>query len=261
MEPMANIALRAARLAGERIVRGFDRPDLVEISNKGFNDFVTNIDREAEHIVIETLRSKYPDHKITGEESGSTGDDDSPYEWIIDPLDGTANFTRRIPHFCISIACLHKGKISHAVVVDPIRQEEFVASKGQGATLNGRRMRVSDTESLDGAVVATGGKDRHKHLEAELAVYRHLLETRCITRQPGSAALELAYVAAGRLDAMYMRDLERWDIAAGVLLVTEAGGLVGDFEAGSKFMNSGNVVAGTPRCFKSLSALTRKYLA
>ena len=261
MEPMANIALRAGRLAGQHIVRGFDRPDLIKVFDKGHNDFVTNIDREAEQIVIKTLREKYPDHRITGEESGTSGSDSSDYEWVIDPLDGTTNFTRQLPHFCVSIACLHRGRIEHAIVVDAIRQEEFAASRGRGATLNGKRIRASGVESLDGACIATGGRDRHLHLDGETALYRHLLESRAFTRQPGSAALELAWVAAGRLDGLYMRGLARWDIAAGILLVTEAGGLVGDFAGGANQMKSGNLVAAAPGCFKPLGAAVRKYLA
>ncbi len=260
MEPMANIALRAGRLAGQHIVRGFDRPDLIKISEKSHNDFVTNIDREAEQIVIQTLQEKYPDHKITGEESGESDHVDAEYEWVIDPLDGTANFTRQLPHFCVSIACLHKGKLQHAVVIDPIRQEEFVASRGKGSTMNGKRIRASDVESLDGAAIATGGRDRHLYLDEETALYRHLLASQSITRQPGSAALELAYIASGRLDGMYMRGLARWDMAAGVLLVTEAGGFVGDFKGGAGYMRSGDIVAGSPKCFKSLSGAVRKYM-
>ncbi len=259
MEPMANIALRAARLAGKHIVRGFDRPDLIKLSSKGHNDFVTNIDREAEQIVIGTLKEKYPDHAYTGEESGADGTE-SEYEWVIDPLDGTANFARQNPHFCVSIACLHKGRLEHAVVLDPIREEEFVASRGKGSTMNGKRIRASQVENLDGAVIATGGKDRHLHAEAETNVYRHLLESRTFTRQPGSAALELAYIAAGRIDGMWMRELGRWDIAAGALLVTEAGGMVGDFSGGTKYMQSGNIVAAAPKLFKPLTQLVRKNL-
>lgn len=259
MEPMANIALRAARLAGTHIVRGFDRPDLVDVSLKGPNDFVTNIDKEAEQIIIDILRDKYPDHKITAEESGST-DHESDYEWVIDPLDGTANFSRQIPHFAVSIACLHKGRIEHAIVADPIRQEEFAASRGKGASLNGKRIRVSTAKGIDGTVITTGGRGRTEHAEKESAVYQHLLEHRAIVRQPGSAALDLAYIAAGRIDGMWMRGLGRWDIAAGVLLVTEAGGLVGDFEGGANYMKSGNIVAGTPKCFKPLSTLVMKHL-
>ncbi len=260
MEPMANIALRAARLAAQVIVKGFDRPDLIRISQKGHNDLVTNIDKEAEKVIIDTLREKFPAHKITGEESGSTDGAPSDYEWVIDPLDGTMNFARQIPHFCVSIACLYKGKVEHGVIVDPIREEEFIASRGKGARLNGRRIRVSELETLDGAVVATGGKDRHEHLDGETAVARKLMETRAIMRQPGSAALELAYIAAGRMDAMWMRELSIWDFAAGAILVTEAGGLIGDFAGGAGYMKSGNVVAGSPKCFKHLTILVKKHL-
>ena len=261
MEAMANIALRAARLSAKQILRGYDRPDLVNIGTKGHNDFVTNIDRESEHIIIETLYEKYPDHRMTGEESGTTGNLDSDYEWVIDPLDGTANFTRQIPHFCVSIACLRKGRIEHGVVIDPVREEEFVASRGQGATLNGRRIRVGILEQLDGAMIATGGRNRHRFVEEETNVYQRLLENKAFTRQPGSAALELAYIAAGRLDAMWMRNLNIWDMAAGIILVTEAGGLVGDFEGGAKHMKSGNIVAGSPKCFKQLCQLVKRYLS
>ena len=261
MEGMANIALRATRLAARQITRGYDRPDLVDIETKGHNDFVTNIDREAEQIIIQTLREKFPDHRIIAEESGSVGNADSDYEWAIDPLDGTANFTRQIPHFCISVACLHKGRIEHGVVLDPIREEEFVASRGQGATLNGRRIRVSILEQLDGAMIATGGRERHRFAEGETSVYRSLLKRKAFTRQPGSAALELAYIAAGRLDGMWMRNLSIWDMAAGALLVTEAGGLVGDFGGGANHMKNGNIIAGSPRCFKQLSQLVKRHLA
>jgi myo-inositol-1(or 4)-monophosphatase len=260
MEPMANIALRAARLAGEIIIQGFDRPDLVKVHEKGHNDLVTNIDREAEQAVIGTLKEKFPDHKITGEESGSTDTENFEYEWVIDPLDGTMNFARQIPHFCVSIACLHKNKLAHAVIIDPIRQEEFIASRGQGASLNGRRIRVSEVEYLDGAVIATGGRDRHLDADNEASVIQHLIEQRSILRQPGSAALELAYIAAGRIDAMWMRGLAPWDTAAGALLVTEAGGRLGDFEGGANWMSSGNIVAGTPKVFNQLTALVKKNL-
>ena len=259
MEPMANIALRAGRLAAQHIVRAFDRPDLIKVSSKGHNDFVTNIDNEAEYLVVQALTEKFPTHKITAEESGSN-DIESEYEWVIDPLDGTTNFTRQIPHFCVSIACLYKGRSEHAVVVDPIRNEEFVASRGQGATLNGRKIRCSEVEYLDGAVIATGGRDRALHPEQEAALQQYLLGQYVIPRQPGSAALELAYVAAGRLDGMYMRGLAPWDMAAGVLLVTESGGMIGDFEGGANHMKTGNIIAGSPTTFKHLSIAVKKHL-
>ncbi len=259
MEPMAKIALRAARLAGQVIVRGFDRPDLVRVSTKGHNDLVTNIDREAEQIILATLGEKYPDHKMTCEESG-TKEGDSDYEWIIDPLDGTMNFVRQIPHFCVSIACIHKGKPSHAVVFDPIRQEEFVASRGRSAYLNGRRIRVSSVEQMNGAVVCTGGQVGQEYIAGEVKLVQHLMEQGSVIRQPGSAALELAYIAAGRIDAMWMRGLSPWDLAAGILLITETGGLVGDFDGGANYMKTGNIVAGTPKCFRHLTARAKQYL-
>ncbi|MGI9322123.1 MAG: inositol monophosphatase family protein [Pseudomonadales bacterium] len=260
MEPMANIALRAARLAGTHIARGFDRPDLVKVNSKGHNNLVTNMDTEAEQIIAGTLLEKYPDHKITGEESGSVGPEDADYEWIIDPIDGTMNYARQIPHFCISIGCLHKGRQKHGVILDPMRQEEFVASRGQGARLNGRRLRVSGLESLDGAVLASSGFLSEQHRDEELALIDSLLEAGAVMRQQGSAALELAYLAAGRIDALWMRHLSKWDIAAGALLVTEAGGLVGDFAGGANYMRSGDVIAGTPKCFKLLTGLVKNRL-
>ena len=264
MEPMAKIALRAARLAGQVIVRGFDRPDLVRVSTKGRKglvpDMVTNIDREAEQIILATLREKYPEHQLVGEESGTQQQEDSDYEWLIDPLDGTMNFVRQIPHFCVSIACIHRGKPRHAVVLDPMRQEEFVTSRGRNTELNGRRIRASNVEQLSGAVVCTGGHIEQQHIAGEVRLGKHLMDAGCIMRHQGSAALELAYVAAGRVDAMWMRGLSPWDMAAGALLVTEAGGLVGDFDGGANYMKTGNIVAGTPRCFRHLTAGVKQYL-
>ena len=260
MEPMVNIALRAARLAGQVIVKGFDRPDLVKISEKGHHDLVTNIDTEAEQIIIDTLTDKYPNHRMTGEESGSHGHDGADYEWVIDPLDGTMNFVHRIPHFCVSIACIHKGRLQHAVILDPMRTEEFTASRGQGARLNGKRMRVSEVETIHGAVVATSGQGKPEHADSRANVMRHLMADQSIMRQPGSAALELAYIAAGRIDALWMQGLSPWDMAAGALLVTEAGGRLGDFDGGVNYMQTGDLVAGTPRCFRLLTALVKKHL-
>jgi myo-inositol-1(or 4)-monophosphatase len=260
MEPMANIALRAARLAGQQVLRGFDRPDLVDISNKNNNTYVTNIDREAEYIAIETLRKKYPHHKFTGEESGSSNIVDAEYEWVIDPIDGTTNFTRLLPNFCVSIACLHRGKIEHGVILDPIRQEEFVASRGKGCTLNGKRIRVSAHEKLAGSLISSGNQGQDRYTEEDADLYRHLLQSNCLTRQSGCVALDLAYIAAGRLDGLYLRGLETWNMAAGILLITEAGGLVGDMDGGANPMGKGSLIAGSPKCFKQISLLLRKYL-
>jgi myo-inositol-1(or 4)-monophosphatase len=262
MEPMANLALRAARLAAKHIARAYDRPDLIKISEKGQNDFVTNVDREAERIIIDSLRAKFPDHIFTGEESTDAPDDDkvSDFEWVIDPIDGTTNFVHGLPHFCVSIACLFKGKLEHGVIVDPIRQEEFVASRGKGCSVNGTRTRVRNTKDFDGALISTGGGGMHEVAEGQSNIYKHLMEHHAIIRQPGSAALDLAYIACGRLDAMWMKDLKLWDMAAGALMVMESGGLLGDFSAGGSHLKSGNIVAGGPKVFKVLTPLVRKHL-
>ena len=260
MQPMATIALRAAREASLKITRAFDRPDLVKIDEKGHNDYVTNVDREVERIIAEALHETYPDHAISGEEQMSNvAPEDAEYEWIIDPIDGTMNFVRQIPHFCISIACLHKGKLEHGIIIDPMRQEEFVASRGQGCQLNGRRVRVSTKEVLDGAMIGAGGTARDNIAEAQSELTRHLQGEQVILRQQGSACLELAYVAAGRLDAMWMSNLKPWDMAAGALMVTEAGGLLGEFSGGANYMQSGNIVAGSPKVFKFLAPLVKKH--
>lgn len=262
MQPMANLALRAAREAGKQIVRAFDRPDLVKVSVKGPNNFVTSTDREAERIIVESLISHYPDHKFTGEEGvANQTRDDAEYEWIIDPLDGTLNFVRQIPHFCVSIACLRKGKLEHGVILDPMRQEEFVASRGQGCQLNGRRIRVTARTELDGAVIGAGGPGMNETAQRQIGIYEYLFRQGSVIRQSGSACLDLAYVAAGRFDALWLRGLHAWDMAAGALMITESGGLVSDFEGGSKFLESGNVVAATPKCFKMLLPLVKKHEA
>lgn len=259
MQPMASIALRAAREASTYIARSFDRPDLLKISEKAHNDFVTNVDREVEYLIVDALKTTYPDHSITGEESRNNQVyEGSEYEWIIDPIDGTMNFLRQVPHFCVSIACLRNGKLEHGVIVDPMRNEEFVASRGQGCQLNGHRVRISPKEELDGAMIATGGPIPDAEKQSQL--YAHVLREKSKVRHTGSACLDLAYVAAGRMDALWMHNLKPWDMAAGVLMISECGGLIGDFEGGAGFMKSGNIVAGTPRCFKALTPLVKKYL-
>ena len=263
MQPMANLALRAARLAGQHISRAYDRPDLIKVSQKGDNDYVTNVDREAERIIIDSLREKFPTHIFTGEES-TLGQDEQPenadYEWVIDPIDGTTNFVHGLPHFCVSIACLYKGKIEHGVILDPLRQEEFVASRGDGCRANGHRVRVRDTNGLDGALISSGGAGLDEVAEAQGNIYAKLLEGKATLRQPGSAALDLAYIAAGRIDAMWMKQLNIWDMAAGALMVQEAGGLLGDFNAGGSHLKTGNIVAGAPKVFKALTPIVKKHL-
>ncbi|MEX2327016.1 MAG: inositol monophosphatase family protein [Pseudomonadales bacterium] len=262
MQPMANMALRAARLAGKTISRAFDRPDTIRVSEKAPNDFVTNIDRESEYLIIEALRQAYPTHAFRGEEGTKTDDSlESDFEWIIDPIDGTYNFVRGIPHFCISIGCIYKGRLEHGVILDPLRQEEFVASRGYGCQLNGKRIRVSKTETLHGAALSTGGRENDEIAQAQSGLYQALLMDGVKMRQAGSAALDLAYVAAGRLDGMWMRRLSLWDMAAGVLMVNESGGLTGDYDGSNNHLASGDIVAASPKVFKALAPMVKKYLA
>jgi myo-inositol-1(or 4)-monophosphatase len=263
MEPMINIALRAARKAGENIVRASDDLERFEIRAKGVNNFVSDVDIAAEKEIIYHLHKAYPDHAILGEETGLTGSEDADYRWVIDPLDGTTNFVRGIPHYAVSIACLYKGKLEHAVIVDPVRREEFTASRGRGAQLNGRRIRVSKLPGLDGALLGTGIPFKD-HCDDKLGPYSktvELLAGQCAgIRRAGAASLDLAYVAAGRLDGFWEIGLPQWDIAAGALLVREAGGLVADIDASENFMQSGNIVCGNPKCFKAVLQVVRPLL-
>ena len=263
MEPMVNIALRAARKVGEQIVRASDDLDHLEVKSKSLNDFVSEVDLAAEQEIKYQLQKAYPDHAVLGEESGLTGDEDADYCWIIDPLDGTTNYVRGIPHYAVSIACLYKGKLEHAVIVDPVRREEFTASRGRGAQLNGRRIRVSKRPSLDGALLGTGIPFKD-HCDDKLAPYSKSIEIlagQCAgIRRAGAASLDLAYVAAGRLDAFWEIGLAKWDIAAGALLIREAGGLVADINGSETFLESGNIVCGNPKCFKAVLQTTKPLL-
>ena len=264
MEPMINIALRAARQVGENIVRASDDLDRLDVVEKGVNNFVSEVDINAEQEIIYQLRKAYPDHAFLGEESGLTGSEDADYQWIIDPLDGTTNFVRGIPHYAISIACLYRGKLEHAVVLDPVRREEFTASRGRGAQLNGRRIRVSSATSLAGTLIGTGIPYKD-HCDDKLQAYCQSLESlagKCAgIRRAGAASLDLAYVAAGRLDAFWEIGLSSWDIAAGALLIREAGGLVADIDSSENFLQSGNIVAGSPKCFKAVLQVANPLLS
>lgn len=264
MEPMINIALRAARKVGENIVRASDDLHRFEVKAKGVNNFVTEVDESAEQEIIYHLQKAYPDHAILGEESGLHGSEDAEYRWIIDPLDGTTNFIRGIPHFAVSIACLHKGKLEHAVIVDPVRREEFTASRGRGAQLNGHRIRVSKLPSLEGALLGTGIPFKN-HCDDKLEPYSKSIEVlageSAGIRRAGAASLDLAYVAAGRLDAFWEIGLAPWDIAAGALLIREAGGLIADIDGSDKYLDSGNVVCGNPKCFKAVLQVVRPLLS
>jgi myo-inositol-1(or 4)-monophosphatase len=259
MHPTLNIAVRAARSAGNVIIRNLDRLDSLTIHSKDRNDFVTEVDQQAEREIIGILRKAYPGHGILAEESGLTDGDD--YQWIIDPLDGTTNFLHGFPQFAVSIALRHKGRLEHGVVYDPMRQELFTATRGAGATLNDRRMRVTKRTSLEGALLGTGFpfKAQH-HLDAYLDMFRALFPRTAGIRRPGSAALDLSYVAAGRLDGFWEIGLNIWDMAAGVLLIQEAGGLSSDFSGGHTYLESGNLVSGNPKVFADILKTIRPHV-
>ncbi|WP_017937320.1 inositol-phosphate phosphatase [Zestomonas thermotolerans] len=266
MQPMLNIALRAARSASELIFRSIERLDTLSVNEKEAKDYVSEVDRAAEQTIIHVLRKAYPTHSFLGEEGGliQGSGEGADYQWIIDPLDGTTNFLRGVPHFAVSIACKYRGRLEHAVVVDPVRQEEFTASRGNGAALNGRRLRVSNRKSLDGALLGTGFPFRDgqlDHLDNYLGMFRSLVGQTAGIRRAGAASLDLAYVAAGRFDAFWEFGLSEWDMAAGALLVQEAGGLVSDFSGGHEFLEKGQIVAGNTKCFKAVLTAIQPHLA
>ncbi len=249
--PHVTIAARAARSAGNVILRYMNRIDGLNIVEKQQLDFVSEVDKLAEAEIIKELRRAYPDHAILAEESGATGK--GPLTWVIDPLDGTHNYLRGIPHFCVSIALLEKGVPIHAVVFDPLRDELYTASKGDGAYINDRRMRVSKRENLGGAMIATGFPFRQReHLVPQLDMTRAILGQAEDIRRSGSAALDLAYVAAGRYDGYFEIGLKPWDMAAGVLLVHEAGGRYCDFAGRDGIPASGNIIAGNLNVAKAM---------
>ena len=252
MQPLLNIGMRAARRAGDLIVRSLSRLDSLKIDTKGRNDFVTDIDRNAEAEIIATIRRGHPDHAFLAEESGRGGGD-SEFVWIIDPLDGTTNFLHGFPTFAVSIALQHRGRLQQAVVYDPMRQEFFTASRGDGAQLEGKKIRVSSQRTLEGSLIGTGFPYRMEaaHIDDYLAMLKVIMGTAAGVRRPGAAALDLAYVAAGRIDGFWEFGLAPWDTAAGTLLIQEAGGRVGT-PAGSEYALGPNIVAGNPKVYQGL---------
>jgi myo-inositol-1(or 4)-monophosphatase len=249
MNPMLNIAIRAARAAGDVIIRQIDHVEDLPVTRKSRNDFVTEVDRHAELVIIETLRKSYPDHAILAEESGRQGD--SPYLWIIDPLDGTTNYLHGFPQYAVSIALQHRGELDQAVVYDLLRQELFTASRGGGAMLNNRRIRVSKQKHLEGALLGTGFPFKEQdRLDEYLNGFRALFPMTAGIRRAGAASLDLAYVACGRLDGFWELGLKSWDMAAGVLLIKEAGGMISDIGGGEKYLVSGDIVATNAELFK-----------
>ena len=254
MHPMLNIAVRAARSAGNLIMRYLPRLETLTVTTKQPHDFVTEVDRMAEEEIIYILHKAYPDHSIQGEEGGAyTGQ--SAYTWIIDPLDGTTNFLHGYPQFSVSIALTRDGELDQAVVYDPVNNELFTASRGVGAQFENKRIRVSRQIKLDDALLGTGFpiRDQH-HLDTYLQTFKALFTDTAGIRRAGSAALDLAYVACGRLDGFWEIGLSPWDMAAGVLLVKEAGGFVTDFGGGDQYMTTGNIVAGTPKVNEAILA-------
>lgn len=258
--PMLNIAIQAVRNAARIIVRFVDRIDAIEVSEKSRNEFVTQVDHLSEQEIIQVIRKAYPNHAIFAEESGlSEGKDD--FVWVIDPLDGTTNFIHGFPQFAISIALKHRGKLEVAVVYDPLRQELFTATRGGGALLNNRKIRVSQCKKLSAALVGTGFPFKgNNHLSSYLNTFEAIFPKTAGVRRAGSAALDLAYVAAGRLDGFWEIDLKEWDMAAGILLVKEAGGFVGDFHDEDNYLDSGNLVAGNAKIYKSLMTMIQESL-
>jgi len=265
LAPQVNIAQRAARQAGNILRRAAEDVSVISVQKKGVNDFVTEVDRASEKKIIEVISKIYPDHGFLGEESGLVEGrgEGRDWLWVIDPLDGTTNFIHGFPHYCISIALKHKGKVEHALIYDPLRDEEFTASKGRGAMLNGRRLRVTQPAGLEGTLISTGfpyRKNQAEHMDAYLAMFKDIAENVAGLRRPGSAALDLAWLAAGRVDGFFEMGLQEWDIAAGTLLVTEAGGLIGDLTGSGRHLENGNVVAGSAKVFKGLLQKVQPHL-
>ena len=258
---MLNVAIKAARAAGALINRAALDIESVRVAQKQVNDFVTEVDQAAERTIIETLLGAYPDHGILGEESGNEfGNKNSDYVWIIDPLDGTTNFIHGFPVYCVSIALSVKGKIEHAVVYDPTRNDLFTATRGRGAFLNERRIRVSKRTQLKDCLVSTGFPFRPgDNFRAYMRMFAEVTQRTAGVRRPGAAALDLAYVAAGFTDGFFETGLSIWDVAAGSLLITEAGGLVGNFTGEADFLEQAECLAGNPRAYGQLVSILGKY--
>ena len=255
MHALLNVAVMAAHRGGDTLLRYLKKLDRIKIEQKGRNDFVSEADHAAEAAVIETILKHYPDHSILAEESGSQGESD--HLWVIDPLDGTTNFLHGCPIFCVSIGLLVNGRPEHAAIYDPLRQELFTASRGQGAQLDGRKIRVSGATRLDHALLGTGFpyRDSNESLGPYMKMFTRAIENSAGVRRPGSAALDLAYVAAGRFDAFWETGLAKWDMAAGALIVREAGGIISGLDGSESYLDDGHVLTGTPKIYSALAQL------
>ncbi|CAA2931198.1 inositol-1-monophosphatase [Arsenophonus endosymbiont of Bemisia tabaci] len=253
MHPMLTIAIRAARQAGNFIAKIYEKPDSIEIMAEGQNDFVTNIDKKAEQIIIEVIQKSYPTHTIITEESGQILGEKNDIQWVIDPLDGTTNFTKHLPHFAVSIAVRINGRTEIGAIYNPMLNELFTAVRGQGAQLNGYRLRIKNNNELEGAIIATRFPFKAKqHSAAYINIVAKLFKKCADFRRTGSAVLDLAYVAADRVDGFFEIGLKPWYFMAGELLVREAGGIVTDFVGGHNYLTSGNLLAGSPRIVKKM---------
>lgn len=260
MHPILTNAVKAARRAGTIITRASQDVGALKIRSKTYNDFVSEVDHAAEAAIIEVLKDAYPDHGFLGEESGDTNPD-AENIWIIDPLDGTTNFLHNFPQYCVSIALMQRGQLTQAVVYDPNRNDLFTATKGRGAFLNDKRIRVTNRIKLQDSLVGTGFPFRDfSHLDTYMPMLRDMIKKASAIRRPGSAALDLAYVAAGYLDGFWEIGLSKWDIAAGALLVQEAGGIVGDFEGNESWFETGNIVAANPKVFAQMLQVLAPHL-
>ncbi|HXU93231.1 MAG TPA: inositol monophosphatase family protein [Gallionella sp.] len=259
MHPMLNIAVKAARRAGNLIYRATDKIDHLTVTKKSHADFVSEVDRAAEQTIIQTLLEAYPEHAILAEESGTQGE--SEYVWIIDPLDGTTNFLHGVPQFAVSIALQHKGVITQAVVYDPTKNELFTATRGRGAFLNDKRIRVTKRVNLTDSLIGTGFPyTRFEHMDAYLGIFKDLMQKTAGLRRPGAASLDLAWVAAGRYDGFFETGLKSWDIAAGTLLITEAGGMVSDLHGKETYLKTGHICAGNPSIHPQLLQVMAPHL-
>jgi myo-inositol-1(or 4)-monophosphatase len=254
MHPMLTTAVKAARRAGNVINRGARDLDLLTVTTKGPKDFVSEVDREAERSIVETLHATYPGHAILAEEGTGRGDNaDAEYVWIIDPLDGTTNFLHGFPQYCVSIALSHKGVVTQGVIYDPVRNDLFTATRGRGAFLNDRRIRVSRRQHLRECLIGTGFPFRDgSFLDTYLQMMKTMITHTAGLRRPGAAALDLAYVAAGSYDGFFEVGLNPWDVAAGSLLVLEAGGLIGDLTGEGDYLHGGQVIAANPKIFSQM---------
>ena len=258
MHALLNVAVMAARRAGAVLGRNFNKRDKLTVEMKGRNDFVSSADLAAEKAIIDVIHKHYPDHAILAEESGASGESD--HVWIIDPLDGTTNYLHGFPVFAVSIGLQINGRLEHAVVYDPMCEELFTASRGEGAQLDGHKIRVSGNKDLDRALIGTGFPYRQSddELEPYLAMLGRVVKNVAGVRRPGAAALDLCHVACGRFDAFWETGLQPWDMAAGTLIIREAGGIISALDGGENHMETGHVLTGSPRIYKALAKLCAK---